>query len=54
MPMKADTILEFYDTTLNINTEMQPRQSTLDFILAFAAAYEVPRLQPEMPGYVLN
>jgi hypothetical protein len=54
MPMKTDTILELYDNKLNINNEMQPRQATLDFILAFAASYEVLHLTPEMPGYVLN
>ena len=54
MPMKTDTLLKSRNNILTIKPEMTPQQSTIDFILAFAAAYEVPRMKPEMPGYILN
>lgn len=38
-------------------SKMKPKKSSVDFILAFAAAYEAPKLKDikiQLPGMVLN
>lgn len=39
---------------LNSKKELMPKASTIDFILGFAASYEVPQSNIQLPGIVLN
>ncbi len=40
-----------------LKSKLEPQQSTIDFILGFAASYETSennQLSIKMPGYILN